>query len=54
MIKDNMTLLLYYDETTTLIYNMINKYLNDKTLILVTHRPKLKDICNKKSFYLKR
>ena len=24
MIKDNMTLLLYYDETTTLIYNMID------------------------------
>ena len=26
---------------------MINKYLTDKTLIIVTHRTKLKDICNK-------
>ena len=38
MIKDNMTLLLYYDETTTLIYNMINnsvlgKIDNDSSLI---------------------
>lgn len=33
------------------IYNMINKYLNDKTLILVTHRPKLKDICNKHYYF---
>ena len=29
------------------IYEMINKYLNDKTLIIVTHRPKLRNICNK-------
>ena len=29
------------------IYDMINKYLTDKTLIIVTHRTKLKDICNK-------
>ena len=38
MIKDNMTLLLYYDETTTLIYNMIDnsvlgKIDNDSSLI---------------------
>jgi ABC-type transport system involved in cytochrome bd biosynthesis fused ATPase/permease subunit len=26
---------------------MINKYLKDKTIIIITHREKLKDICNK-------
>ncbi|MEG2348155.1 MAG: ABC transporter ATP-binding protein [Clostridia bacterium] len=29
------------------IYNMINKYLKEKTCIIVTHRPKLTEICNK-------
>ena len=33
------------------IYDMINKYLNDKTLIIVTHRPKLRDICNKHYYF---
>ena len=26
---------------------MINKYLKDKTYIIVTHRPGLKNLCNK-------
>lgn len=30
---------------------MINKYLNDKTLIIVTHRPKLRDIYNKHYYF---
>ncbi len=29
------------------IYHMIDKYLKDKTCIIVTHRPKLVDVCNK-------
>ncbi len=29
------------------IYLMIDKYLKDKTCIIVTHRPKLVDVCNK-------
>ena len=33
------------------IYDMINKYLKDKTLIIVTHRPKLRDICNKHYYF---
>lgn len=33
------------------IYDMINKYLNDKTLIIVTHRPKLRDIYNKHYYF---
>ena len=26
---------------------MIEKYLKDKTYVIVTHRPKLKELCNK-------
>lgn len=33
------------------IYDMINKYLNDKTLIIVTHRPRLKSLCNKHYYF---
>lgn len=33
------------------IYNMIDKYLTDKTLIIVTHRPKLKSLCNKHYYF---
>lgn len=29
------------------IYDMIQKYLHDKTCIIVTNRPKLKELCNK-------
>ena len=29
------------------ITNMIEKYLKDKTYVIVTHRPRLKDLCNK-------
>lgn len=29
------------------ITNMIEKYLKDKTYVIVTHRPKLKELCNK-------
>lgn len=29
------------------IYDMIKKYLHNKTCIIVTHRPKLKELCNK-------
>ena len=29
------------------IYNMIDKYLKDKTLIIVTHKEKLEKLCNK-------
>lgn len=29
------------------ITNMIEKYLKDKTYIIVTHRPKLKELCNR-------
>lgn len=36
------------------IYNMINKYLKDKTCIIVTHRPKLTEICNKHYYFDKR
>ena len=33
---------------------MINKYLKDKTYIIVTHRPKLTEICNKHYYFQKR
>lgn len=33
------------------IYEMINKYLDDKTCIIVTHRPKLIEICNKHYYF---
>lgn len=33
------------------IYDMINKYLKDKTCIIVTHRPKLTEICNKHYYF---
>lgn len=36
------------------IYDMINKYLKDKTCIIVTHRPKLTEICNKHYYFQKR
>ncbi len=29
------------------IYHMISTYLKDKTCIIVTHRPKLVEVCNK-------
>ena len=38
----------------TKIYHMINKYLKDKTCIIVTHRPKLTEICNKHYYFEKR
>ena len=47
--------LYFFDEPTSnldhiseeKITNMINKYLKDKTCVIVTHRPKLKELCNK-------
>ena len=47
--------LYFFDEPTSnldveseeKITNMIEKYLKDKTYIIVTHRPRLKDLCNK-------
>lgn len=47
--------LYFFDEPTSnldslyeeKIINMIDKYLNNKTYVIVTHRPKLKDLCNK-------
>lgn len=33
------------------IYNMIDKYLKDKTCIIVTHRPKLTEMCNKQYYF---
>lgn len=47
--------LYFFDEPTSnldilseeKIINMIEKYLKDKTYVIVTHRPKLKDLCNK-------
>lgn len=36
------------------ICDMINKYLKDKTCIIVTHRPKLTEICNKNYYFSKR
>ena len=47
--------LYFFDEPTSnldalseeRITNMIEKYLKDKTYIIVTHRPKLKELCNK-------
>lgn len=33
------------------IYDMINKYLKDKTCIIVTHRTKLTQICNKHYYF---
>lgn len=29
------------------ITSMIEKYLKDKTYVIVTHRPKLKELCNR-------
>ena len=34
-------------ETEELIIDLIKKYLKDKTVIIVTHRDKIKEICNK-------
>lgn len=47
--------LYFFDEPTSnldalseeKITNMIEKYLTDKTYVIVTHRPKLKELCNK-------
>lgn len=47
--------LYFFDEPTSnldivseeKITNMIEKYLKDKTYVIVTHRPKLKQLCNK-------
>lgn len=36
------------------IYDMINKYLKNKTCLIVTHRPKLTKICNKHYYFDKR
>ena len=33
------------------IKNLATKYLNDKTLIIVTHRPRLKSLCNKHYYF---
>lgn len=38
----------------TKIHDMIDKYLKDKTCIIVTHRPKLTGICNKHYYFEKR
>lgn len=47
--------LYFFDEPTSnldvlseeKIINMIDKYLKDKTYVIVTHRPKLKELCNR-------
>jgi len=47
--------LYFFDEPTSnldalseeKITNMIDKYLKDKTYVIVTHRPKLKELCNR-------
>ena len=47
--------LYFFDEPTSnldiaseeKVINMIDKYLKDKTYVIVTHRPKLKELCNK-------
>ena len=47
--------LYFFDEPTSnldsvseeKITNMIEKYLSDKTYVIVTHRPRLKELCNK-------
>lgn len=47
--------LYFFDEPTSnldhiseeKISKMIEKYLNDKTFVIVTHRPRLKELCNK-------
>lgn len=47
--------LYFFDEPTSnldsiseeKITNMIDKYLNDKTYVIVTHRPRIKELCNK-------
>lgn len=36
----------------TKICNIINKYLNSKTCIIVTHRPKLSEICNRQYYFI--
>ncbi len=36
------------------IYDMIDKYLKNKTCLIVTHRPKLTEICNKHYYFDKR
>ena len=44
-IRDNLCLGKEVSEEK--ITNMIEKYLKDKTYVIVTHRPKLKELCNK-------
>ena len=47
--------LYFFDEPTSnldvvseeKIVNMIEKYLNNKTYVIVTHRPKIKELCNR-------
>lgn len=47
--------LYFFDEPTSnldiiseeKIINMIDKYLHDKTYVIITHRPKLKELCNR-------
>ena len=47
--------LYFFDEPTSnldaiseeKIINMIEKYLKDKTYVIVTHRPKLKELCDR-------
>ena len=47
--------LYFFDEPTSnldalseeKIINMIEKYLKDKTYVIVTHRPRLKELCNR-------
>lgn len=29
------------------IISMIKKYLNNKTYVIITHRPKIKELCNR-------
>ena len=47
--------LYFFDEPTSnldvvseeKIVNMIEKYLKNKTYVIVTHRPKIKELCNR-------
>ena len=51
--------LYFFDEPTSnldaiseeKIINMIEKYLKDKTYVIVTHRPKLKELCNRHNVF---
>ena len=47
--------LYFFDEPTSnldivseeKIISMIKKYLNNKTYVIITHRPKIKELCNR-------